>query len=129
MLSEQEICRIICSNPPACTCTDNCPINFTIETVHKACEAQHKADLEEIPKAILSHIKEQSPDCGCEFCEWLREQAKSMWGSGYDNGEYDTKEDFQKQKQEMWNEIVGRPIMISEGTNKCEDFKHKWGIE
>ena len=47
MLSEKEICKIICSNPPACTCTDNCPINFTIETVHKACEAQHKADLEE----------------------------------------------------------------------------------
>ena len=37
--------------------------------------------------------------------------------------------EFQKQKQEMWNEIVGRPIMISEGTKKCEDFKHKWGIE
>jgi hypothetical protein len=42
---------------------------------------------------------------------------------------YVSQEEFQKQKQEMWEEIVGRPIMISEGTKKCEDFKHKWGIE
>lgn len=50
MLSEKEICKIICSNPPACTCTDNCPICFSIKSVGKAVEAQHKADLEDFQK-------------------------------------------------------------------------------
>jgi len=105
-------------------------------TVIKCNDCQHKADLEEIPKAILSHIKEQSPDCGCEFCVWLRDHDESMWGSGYDNGEYDTKEEFQKQKQEMWKDFMGHISMkspnmieISIETGQLECLKHKWGIE
>lgn len=82
MLSEQQICKIVCSNPPACTCTDNCPIRFTIESVHKAVEAQHKADLE----------------------------------------------DFEKQKQEMWDQLCELLEANEEDITDLDTLKETWGL-
>ena len=38
-------------------------------------------------------------------------------------------EDFQKQKQEMWNDLCKHLEDVEEDITDLEELKHKWGIE